>query len=76
MGVTTLLQQANFTLGPDATLNTYKFVCIKAPNLVNASKRKHGNQINHYNKQKRVLMANSTVFHLVKVKKDCLWIGT
>ena len=32
-----------------------------APNLVNASKRKHKNQINHYNKQRRVLMANSTV---------------
>ena len=32
---------------------------IKAPNQVNASKRKHKNQINHYNKQRRVLMANS-----------------
>ena len=36
-------------------------VCIKDPNSVNASKRKHKNQINHYNKQRRVLMANSTV---------------
>ena len=48
-----LFQLANFTLGPDATLNTeiYKnSVRIKAPNSVNASKRKH-NQINHYNKQ-------------------------
>ena len=36
-------------------------VRIKAPNSVNASKRKHKNQINHYNKQRRVLMANSTV---------------
>ena len=36
-------------------------VRIKASNSVNASKRKHKNQINHYNKQRRVLMANSTV---------------
>ena len=36
-------------------------VRIKAPNSVNASKRKNKNQINHYNKQRRVLMANSTV---------------
>ena len=59
-----LLQLANFTLGPDATLNTEiqkkkKSVRIKAPNSVNASKRKRKNQINHYNKQRRVLMANS-----------------
>ena len=63
-GVKALLQLANFTLGPDATLNTeiHKIsVRIKAPNSVNASKRKHKNQINHYNKQRRVLMANSTV---------------
>ena len=47
-----LLQLANFTLGPDATLNTeiHKIsVRIKAPNSVNASKRKNKNQINHYN---------------------------
>ena len=59
-----LLQLANFTLGPDDTLNTETHknsVRIKAPNSVNASKRKHKNQINHYNKQRRVLMANSTV---------------
>ena len=39
-----LLQPANFTLGPDATLNTEihkTSVRIKAPNTVNASKRKH-----------------------------------
>ena len=36
-------------------------VCIKSPNSVNASKRKHKNQINHYNKQRPVLMADSTV---------------
>ena len=36
-------------------------VCTKAPNLVNAPKQKHKNQINHHNKQRRVLMANSTV---------------
>ena len=39
-----LLQLANFTLGPDATLNTEihkNSVCIKSPNSVNASKRKH-----------------------------------
>ena len=52
------------TLGPDATLNTEihkNSVRIKAPSSVNASKRKHKNQINHYNKQRRVHMANSTV---------------
>ena len=36
-------------------------VRIKGPNSVNASKQKHKNQINHYNKQRRVLMANSSV---------------
>ena len=59
-----LLQLANFTLGPDATLNTeiYKnSVRIKVPNSVNASKRKHKIQINHYDKQRQVLMAFSTV---------------
>ena len=63
-GFKALLQLANFTLGPDATLNTEKHknsVRIKAPNSVNASKRKHKHQINHFNKQRRVLMANSTV---------------
>ena len=63
-GFKVFLQLANFTLGPDATLNTEihkNLVRIKAPNSVNASKRKHKNQINHYNKQRRVLMANSTV---------------
>ena len=63
-GFKALLQLANFTLGPDATLHTEihkNSVRIKAPNSVNASKRKHKNQINHYNKQRRVLMANSTV---------------
>ena len=59
-----LLQLANFTLGPYAILNTVihkNSVRVKAPNSVNASKRKHKNQINHYNKQRWVLMANSTV---------------
>ena len=63
-GVKAFLQLAYFTLGPDATLNTKihkNSVRTKAPNSVNASKRKHKNQINHYNKQRRVLMANSTV---------------
>ena len=63
-GFKAFLQLANFTLGPDATLNTEihkNAVRIKAPNSVNASKRKHKNQINHYNKQRRVPMANSTV---------------
>ena len=62
--VKALLQLANFTMGPDATLNTEMHknsVRIKAPNSVNASKRKHKNQINHYSKQRRVLMANSTL---------------
>ena len=64
MVVKALLQLANFTLDPDATLNTEihkNSVRIKAPNSVNASKRKHKNLINHYNKQRRVLIANSTV---------------
>ena len=64
VGFKALLQLANFTLGPDATLNTEihkNSVRIKVPNSVNASKRKHKNQINHYDKQRRVLMANSTV---------------
>ena len=59
-----LLQLANFTLGPDATLNTEihkNVIRIMAPNSVNASKRKHKNQINHFDKQRRVLMSNSVV---------------
>ena len=62
--VKALLQLANFTLDPDAILNTEihkNSVRIKAPNSVNASNRKHKNQINHYNKQRRVLTANFTV---------------
>ena len=50
-GFKAFLQLANFTLGPDATLNTEihkNSVRIKAPNSVNASKRKHKNQINYY----------------------------
>ena len=39
-------------------------VRIKAPNSVNASKRKHKNQINHYNKQRRVLMATQVYIHI------------
>ena len=66
MGVVkALLQLANFTMGSDATLNTEihkNSVRIKAPNSVIASKRKHKNQINHNDKQRRVLMANSTVY--------------
>ena len=63
-GFKALLQLIYFTLSPDATLNTKTHknsVRIKAPNSVNASKRKHKNQINHYYKQRRVLMVNSTV---------------
>ena len=59
-----LLQLANFTLGPDTTLTTEirkNSVRIKAPNSVNASKRKHKNQINHNDKQTRVFMAISYV---------------
>ena len=59
-----LLLLASCTLGPDATLciEIHKSsVRIKAPNSVNASKQKHKNQINHSNKQRCVLMANSTV---------------
>ena len=43
-GFKALLQLANFTLGPDATLNTETHknsVRIKAPNSVSVSKRKH-----------------------------------
>ena len=64
MGFKALLQLTNFTLDPYATLNTEihkNSVHIKAPNSINASKRKHKNQINHYDKQRRVLMANSNV---------------
>ena len=63
-GFKALLQPANFTLGPTATLNTEihkNSVRSKAINSVNASKRKHKNQINHYDKQRRVLIASSTV---------------
>ena len=63
-GVKALLQLANINMDPNATLNTEihkNSVRIKAPNSVNASKWKHKNQINHYNKQRRVRMANSTV---------------
>ena len=58
--VKALLRLFSFTLGLDATLNTEihkNSVRIKAPNSVNASKRKHKNQINHHNKQRRVFMA-------------------
>ena len=64
MGFEALLQLTNFTLGPDATLNTEMHknsVRIKALNSVSALKRKHQNQINHNDKQRRLLMANSTV---------------
>ena len=64
MGFKALLQLANFTIGPDATLNTEihkTSVRLKAPNSVNASKRKHKHQINHNDKQRRVLITNSTV---------------
>ena len=55
MGLKFFLQLANFSLDPDAILNTElhkNSFRIKAPNSVNASKRKHKNQINHYNKQR------------------------
>ena len=58
-----LLQPANFTLGTDATLNTEihkNSVRKKASNSLSVSKQKHKNRINHYDKQKRVLMANFT----------------
>ena len=43
MGLKALLQLTNFTLGPDATFDAEirkNSVRIKAPNSVNASKRK------------------------------------
>ena len=46
-GFKALLQLANFTLGPDATLNTEIHKNSVRINSVNASKRKHKNQINH-----------------------------
>ena len=65
-GVKALLQLANFTLGLDVILNTEihkkKMVRLKVPNAVTASKRIHKNRINHYDKQRRVLTANSTVY--------------
>ena len=65
-GFKALLQLANFTLGPDATLNTEihkKSVRIKAPNSDNASKRKHKNQIN--NKQRRCLVSSRKEFECI-----------
>ena len=52
-GFKALLKLANFTLGPDATLNTETHknsVRIKTPNSVNASKRKHKQLITIINK--------------------------
>ena len=51
VGFKALFRPANFTLGPDATLNTEihkNSVRIKIPNSVNASKWKHKNQIKLY----------------------------
>ena len=69
--VKTLLQIANFTLGPDATLNTEIHKKIGSHKNSSLSqyikvkkkkkKKKKKNQINHYSKQRRVLMANFTV---------------
>ena len=64
LGRKTSTQTNKITLGPDATPNTElhkTLIRIKAPNSVNASKRKYKNQINHYDKQRRALMANPTV---------------
>ena len=58
------LQPANPTPSPNATPNTETHknpVRTKAPNPVNAPKRKDKNQINYHNKQRRLLMANPTV---------------
>ena len=63
MRVKELLQLANVILGPDATLNTEirkNSIRIKALNSVHQSKN-HKNQINHNDKQRRVLLANSTL---------------
>ena len=62
-GVKALLQLTNIALGPDATFDTEihkNLVRLKAP--VNASKRNIKDQINYYDKQRRVLMANSNLF--------------
>ena len=50
MGVKALLQLA-YSWVPMLLLIQKYSVPIKAANSVNASKRKHKNQINHYNKQ-------------------------
>ena len=58
-----LLQLANFTLGPDATLNTEihkKIGSHKGSQLSQCIKTK--TLINHHDKQRRALMANSTVY--------------
>ena len=63
-GIKAVLQPANFALGPDATLNTEirkNAVRLKPPNSVSLLERKHKNQINHYDTERRVLMTNSTV---------------
>ena len=60
VGFKALLQLASFTLGPDATLNPEihkNSVRIKAPNSVNASKRKH--------KIKLITMINKDEYYCV-----------
>ena len=50
-GLLPTVNTTNFILGPDATLDTEKHknsVRIKAPDSVNAAKRKHKNQIKHF----------------------------
>ena len=62
-GFKALIQLANFTLGPDATLNTeihINSLRIKTRNSVIASKRKHKNQILTIIK-KGVIMTTSAV---------------
>ena len=52
-----------FTLDPDVTLYTEKYKTIRfSYRLPTQSKRKYKSQIHPYDKQRRVLMANSTVW--------------
>ena len=76
-GFKALLQLANFTLGPNASLNTEihkNLVRIKAPNSVHASKWKHQNQIYHCNKQRRTLDRFEPKHALQQ--QDDFWIET
>ena len=66
MGFKVLLQPANFTLGPDASLNREiqkNSVRIEAPNSMSMHQSENiKNQIMYNDKQRWVLMANSVLY--------------